>query len=98
MYEKIEKYIYKIGDDNYRIKIQRKDKETGLELKISENHKLPLEKVIKIRDQYIENFEEKIKFKKMDFNSTLRENIKVEPVEDNKVNKKEKNKIQRKKG
>lgn len=66
MYDKVEKYIYKIGSDNYRLKIQKYDKETGVELKISENHKKTLEEVIDIRDKYLEDYEDKIKLKKVD--------------------------------
>ena len=66
MYDKVEKYIYKIGSDNYRLKIQKYDKETGVELKISENHKKALEEVIDIRDKYLEDYEDRIKLKKVD--------------------------------
>lgn len=73
MYEKVETYIYKVGEDNYRIKIQKKDRETGLVLKVSENHKLPLDKVINIRNQHIAKFEERIKLKTMDFENKKEE-------------------------
>lgn len=63
MYEKVDTYIYKVGEDNYRIKIQRKDKETGVELKISQNYKLSLDKVKKIRDDLLEEYSDRIKFK-----------------------------------
>ena len=61
MYEKIDKYIYRIWPDNYRLKIQKSDKGTGVELKISENHKKTLEEVIDIRDKYLEEYEDKVK-------------------------------------
>lgn len=93
MYEKVETYIYRVGEDNYRIKIQRKDKETGLELKVSENHKLPLDKVIKIRDKYIEEFEERIKLKKMDFEKEKEESSKSSST--NSTKKKKKNKTEK---
>lgn len=60
MYETIDKYIYKIGENNYRIKIQKKDNETGLELKISKNYFGNIEEVKKIRDDYINNYDEKV--------------------------------------
>ncbi len=58
---------------------------------------MPLEKVIKIRNQYIEDFEERIKLKKMDFNSTQVKTTKIESIEENKVIKKKKTKYKEKK-
>ena len=89
MYEKVDKYIYKIGPDNYRLKIQKSDKGTGVELKISENHKKTLEEVIDIRDKYLEEYEDKIKLKKVD-------NINNQPIEDESVKVKKKSKKQKK--
>lgn len=60
MYETVDKYIYKIGENNYRIKIKKKDSETGLELNISKNYNATLEEIKKIRDNFINDFDEKI--------------------------------------
>ena len=65
MYEKVEKYIYKIGENNYRIKIKKKDKKTGAKLDVSQNYKLSLEEVIKIRDKFLEEYEEQITLKSL---------------------------------
>lgn len=88
MYESVEKYIYKVGENNYRIKILKKDKETGLELKVSENHKLPLDKVIAIRDKYLNEFEERKKLKKIDYNDSPEEIKELAPKTKKKKSKK----------
>ena len=58
MYEKVDTYIYKVGETNYRIKIQKADKKTGIKLNVSQNCKLPIEEVIKIRDKLLNEYED----------------------------------------
>lgn len=60
MYEKIDKYIYKIGENKYRIKIQKKDSKSHEEINFSKNYECSVEEVKIIRIKYWKNM--KIKY------------------------------------
>ena len=60
MYEKIDKYIYKIGENKYRIKIQKKDSKSQEEINFSKNYECSVEEVKIIRDKILEEYENKI--------------------------------------
>lgn len=75
MYEKVDTYIYKVGEDNYRLKIRKRSTTTGVVLDVSQNYRLPLLEVQKIRDKLLEEYEDAVKFKKIDFEQEKEEVI-----------------------
>ena len=87
MYEKVDTYIYKVGETNFRIKIQKADKKTGIKLNVSQNYKLPIEEVIKIRDKLLNEYEDAVKLKSADLQKLEVESAPIETVKKEKKKK-----------
>lgn len=88
MYEKVETYIYKVGDKNYRLNIRKKDKVTDIALNVSQNYKLPLEKVIEIRDKILDEYEDAVKLKSADIQEVIVDKIPTQSVKKEPLKKK----------
>lgn len=76
MYQKVDTYIYMVGEGNYRLKIRKKSSTTGVKLDVSQNYRLPLLEVQKIRDKLLEEYEDSVKLKKMDIDQKKE----IEPI------------------